>query len=412
MRRLGSRAKEALLVAAGILAIAPAALAGGRGWETSYDQAIAAAKKTGKLILADFNGSDWCGWCIKLRNEVFDKRQFKAWASKNVVLLDLDFPRRKRQSAELKAQNEKLMKKYGVQGFPTILFLDAEGKVVGRSGYKQGGPEVWCRDAQRIVDDYRKFASLQLAVNLTAARARALKDDRPLLVIVSQNKAEAARREGGLFKHPPFVKLVNSRMVAAHVDLGKKASANRYEKLKKDLKIEDASRFVLIDARKKTVLYQAPDARKEQDLVGELTEALPRILYDGGWLTDFAKAGQIAAQEGRPMMLDFTGSDWCGWCVKLKKEVFSTERFKSWAGENLVLVELDFPRRKRLSAAVKSQNLRLARKYGIRGFPTIIVLDSGGRKIGELGYTPGGPGAFIGKLKAIIARARQKGPSS
>jgi len=410
MKSLGSRVKMALLVAAGVLAIAPAVCpAGDRGWETSYDKAVAAATRTGRLRLADFTGSDWCGWCIKLKKEVFSTKQFKAWASKNVILLELDFPRSKRQSAALKAQNAKLMRKYGVRGFPTILFLDAEGRIVGRSGYKPGGPGSWCRDAQGIVDEHRKSVSLQLAVNLAAARAQAMRDDRPLLVIVSPNKAEAARRAEGLFKNRAFVKLVNSRMVAAHVQLAKKASAKRYEKLRADLKIEEASRLILIDAKGKTILHQGPDGRKEKDLVAALTAALPKIAYDGGWLTDFAKAGQIAAQEGRPMMLDFTGSDWCGWCIRLKKEVFSTEQFKSWAARNVVLVELDFPRRKRLSAAVKSQNRRLAQEYGIRGFPTIIVLDSAGRKIGELGYTPGGPGAFIGKLEAIIDGAAKKG---
>ena len=96
-----------LLVAAVVLTVNRPA-AGGQGWLTSYDDAVAQAEATGKPILADFTGSDWCGWCIKLDKEVFSTSAFKEWASENVILLVVDFPRSKTLPAKLKKQNQKL----------------------------------------------------------------------------------------------------------------------------------------------------------------------------------------------------------------------------------------------------------------------------------------------------------------
>ena len=115
----------------------------GSGWTEKYDEAIAASKKSGLPILADFTGSDWCGWCIKLHKEVFDTQEFKDWAAKNVVLLELDFPQKKAQDAALKAKNKELFDKYKVEGYPTIVILDTTGKKLGELGYEEGGPKVW-----------------------------------------------------------------------------------------------------------------------------------------------------------------------------------------------------------------------------------------------------------------------------
>ena len=118
-------------------------------WLTNFEEAKAAAKKEKKVILADFTGSDWCGWCIKLKDEVFSKPEFQAWADKHVVLLELDFPKQKQLSDDLKKQNEKLQREFKIEGFPTIVFLDAKGKEVGRSGYVKGGPAAWIAAAEK-----------------------------------------------------------------------------------------------------------------------------------------------------------------------------------------------------------------------------------------------------------------------
>ena len=116
-----------------------------------------------------------------------------------------------------------------------------------------------------------------------------------------------------------------------------------------------------------------------------------------GWLDDLAKAK--AGANGKRILLDFTGSDWCGWCKKLDAEVFSTQEFKDYAAKHLVLVEVDFPHGFKLPDAVKKQNDALAKKYQISGYPTVIITSPSGVKKGQLGYMEGGPKAFIKALE-------------
>ncbi len=119
------------------------------------------------------------------------------------------------------------------------------------------------------------------------------------------------------------------------------------------------------------------------------------------WMTDLPKAQAKAKAENKLVMLDFTGSDWCGWCIKLNKEVFSKPEFAEYAEKNLVLVEVDFPNQKKQSDELKAANEKLQEKYKVPGYPTIIVLNGDGKQVGTLGYQPGGPKAFIEALDKL-----------
>jgi thioredoxin-related protein len=129
--------------------------------------------------------------------------------------------------------------------------------------------------------------------------------------------------------------------------------------------------------------------------------ALPALADQVQWLTDSQAALDQARREHKFVMLDFTGSDWCGWCMKLKREVFDQPEFATFANANLVLVEVDFPRDKPQSQALRDANENLSRTYHIAGYPTIIVLDQNATQVGQAGYVPGGPGAFIAELERI-----------
>ena len=107
-------------------------------WLTDLDEGIKVAKAEKKAILVDFTGSDWCGWCIRLKKEVFDQKEF-AVATKDFVLVELDYPQKKKQPAEEKAKNKALAEKFGIEGFPTILLLDANGEPFAQTGYEAGG---------------------------------------------------------------------------------------------------------------------------------------------------------------------------------------------------------------------------------------------------------------------------------
>ena len=127
-------------------------------WETSINKAIERSNIEKKPMLLFFTGSDWCGWCIKLQNEVFRTPEFTTWAKQNVILVDLDFPRRTPQADDLKAQNNSLQQTFGIQGFPSIRIVNAglkEGKVnfemLGGLGYMAGGPTVWLQSANDVL---------------------------------------------------------------------------------------------------------------------------------------------------------------------------------------------------------------------------------------------------------------------
>lgn len=125
-----------------------------------------------------------------------------------------------------------------------------------------------------------------------------------------------------------------------------------------------------------------------------------------GWLTDFEAAQAKAVEEQKPLLLDFTGSDWCGWCIRLKEEVFSKQAFKDYAADSLVLVELDFPRGKKQTPELKAQNEALAMKYRIRGFPTILLLSPEGELIEQTGYRRGGAEAYVDHIEGILESAK------
>ena len=143
-----------------------------------------------------------------------------------------------------------------------------------------------------------------------------------------------------------------------------------------------------------------------QTLVGTTDSNSSSALSDythGTWEINFEQALARAKAENKPMLLDFTGSDWCGWCIRLDKEVFSQPEFMTYAADSLVLVELDFPRSKKQSAVIKAQNKALAKKYSIRGYPTIVLLTAEGELIARTGYKRGGAENYVAHIKEILA---------
>jgi uncharacterized protein YyaL (SSP411 family) len=126
------------------------------------------------------------------------------------------------------------------------------------------------------------------------------------------------------------------------------------------------------------------------------------------WFTDAEAARAKAKEENKLVLLNFTGSDWCIWCKKLKREVFEKPEFAEFALSKLVLVEVDFPQHKTLSEAQQQANARLDKTYGINNYPTIIVLGPDGKPVARMGYVFGGASSFITKLEKKVARAKAK----
>ncbi len=123
---------------------------------------------------------------------------------------------------------------------------------------------------------------------------------------------------------------------------------------------------------------------------------------DGKWVTNLESAIKTAKAENKFVLVNFTGSDWCKWCIKLNNEVFTQEAFQKYADEKLVLVKLDFPRTIEQSPEVKEYNNNLMRQFGVRGFPTIFLINSEGRPIAQTQYLPGGAENYIKHLDGLI----------
>lgn len=120
-------------------------------WSNDLELAKIEAKKDNKHIFVSFSGSDWCHWCIKLNKEVLDTQKFLKYADKNLVLVMVDFPKRKKQPSDLKERNDKLASKYGVRGFPSIAILNPEGKLIKMTGYRRGGVEAYIEHLKALI---------------------------------------------------------------------------------------------------------------------------------------------------------------------------------------------------------------------------------------------------------------------
>lgn len=128
--------------------------------------------------------------------------------------------------------------------------------------------------------------------------------------------------------------------------------------------------------------------------------ALSTLAFAGGevtWFADFDVAQKEAEKTGKDLFIDFTGSDWCGWCIRLHKEVFDHESFQTGITGDFILVALDFPQGEEAKAKVPNpeRNDELAQLHGIQGFPTILLMDSKGQVYGRTGYQPGGPEKYL-----------------
>ena len=191
-------------------------LSAAEGWETNFEAAKKKAAAENKSLLVDFTGSDWCGWCIRLVDEVFSKDEFKKYAADKFVLVELDFPQKKEQSAELKKQNQELQRKYSVQGFPTILLMDAKGRPFAKTGYQAGGPSAYSKHLDGLLvtktkidsalSEAEKSAGVEKAAKLVMALANLSEDVIPHYIDVMEEIYKLDPKDTTGFKKTQGVK--------------------------------------------------------------------------------------------------------------------------------------------------------------------------------------------------------------
>lgn len=150
----------------------------GATWYADYDEAVKVAEAEGKDLLVDFTGSDWCGWCIRLHNEVFQHETFWKAAQEDFVLVALDFPRSEEARAKVPnpGRNNELKTLHGIRGFPTVLLMTPEGDVYGRTGYQRGGAEPYVKHLHELMKDRPERAPRTFELGTTVPAGLALPD--------------------------------------------------------------------------------------------------------------------------------------------------------------------------------------------------------------------------------------------
>lgn len=373
------------------------------GWVSSLPKALAKAKAERKLVMAYFTGSDWCGYCHMLEEEVFATPDFKDWAHRNVILLYLDFPQTTKLPKEQEDQNNALMHKMGVTALPRIIFFDAEGQALSSVGYIPGGPDRWLDMANMLLP---KQTSRQ--GNLKLAQALAQRQNKPLLVIARLGTPDPVLKAklDGFYADPWVRRNSGDNLLLCEVDLaGDESTAAEWRTLaERNGAGGRYPAFLLTSSSGDKLLLREGHDIQPALLSRELAAKQPRPQYNGEWLTDLPQALRVARALNRPLLVNFSGSDWCGVCHQLDKEIYKTPVFEDYARRSLVLVNLDFPKMKQLPDDLGLQNKFVAETFGVDQFPYVIVMDNYATPLGALGYTGGTPDSFVSLVKQTIAR--------
>ena len=273
--------KHALAALAALTIAALPALAAPK-WFTDLDEAKAVAAKENKPLLVDFTGSDWCGFCIKLHAEVFDKPEFEEFA-KNYVLVELDFPNKKPQPAEEKAKNKAIQAKFAVSGFPTILLLDAKtGEAYGRqSGYGPGtGPKAY-------------LEKLSAFKNTAEGRAKLLEESKQAAEANAKRSAQGAKVRAALEAKDfdAVCKLIDETFADAQ---GPRKAIASYNKAMMSQRIDPANKERALKWADQAVAEAAGDEK----MVASMKSLRDRIA--NGPATAAPKAGSKPAAEVKP----------------------------------------------------------------------------------------------------------------
>jgi protein disulfide-isomerase len=241
----------------------------------------------------------------------------------------------------------------------------------------------------------------------------------PILFLVKGETSSplAQKQEADLLKMQPFVKFVNTNFVFYRINVpaetDKKPESVALRKFMTDYKIpplKSGIRMIVFDWYK-----QGAEVRDNQtvrgfqqldDMIEALDKDVPNPDYNGRWLEDYKDAKFISNRLRRPLFICFTQMDGSEYCQKFFDEVFNTPQFKEYVKKNIVLMRVDFPKdpakQKEQSDELKEQNRQMADTFAIRGYPTVVILNFMGQRIGDSKYIKGGPENFIKQLDGVV----------
>ena len=453
------------VAAAAVAAVDDSSWRGGpsKEWFVNWDKALAEAKKTGKKLFVLNTGSDWCGWCKRLRANVLDQPEFAKFSRKNLVLLYLDSPRRDPLSKEQSKHNRQIAKslKFG-GGVPNVEIFSADGMRLGRIGGGGDGLDIYLDKLDKIISEdgepiggdrgkmlfsggYAKLAA-QIAEERAKLPPVTKNDFKAKLTGVAIGTRNNRRFDDLEFRSPEsHLEVAADEIAVFRVEYdfpegylarvfvrgrGRLISHSSREYSGKGvayghLGLYDAKQSVKLNSinigtNSEPELEDYPNgwmiatvpvdiefkgdsaaADDEKDVASNAPAVSKSVAK--GWTEDFEVAKKKAAKEGKLILMDFSGSDWCGWCKKMDEEVFAKDRFVREASKKFVLVMIDTPNDKTiLSNLARRQNQELKETYSVRGFPTVVIVDPEGKEVKRhSGYRAGGPSGYIKYLREL-----------
>jgi len=390
-------------------------------WITSYELAKSEARKTNKLIMAYFSGSDWEDWTQKLEKEVFSTDMFKAWAAEHVIPFQIDFPRDKHLAGSTKAQNDRLKTDFTVSKVPTIIFLDPSGAPILRASYDdlrlheeevKGQPKAAIAFLNNVLKNRPADEALKSQADFTAARLYAKKNYAVMLMAVTQGSAPYwIEQRDALFKDQQFARFINHNVIFLNMQWPEETDQSPVAKDFRDFInrhkiLPSPFQFIVWDVPfdKVKAKYKSFSLQHVDQLIKNIQYQLPRVDYTGNWITDYNLARTIAAQTDRHVFMAFTDMDAGQFSQQMDKEIFKSEVFLNYAHKNFVLLRIDHPKATTQPAALVVQNRMLDEAFNIKGFPMVVVLNEKGENIAQSKYIKGGPEFFMKQLTSIVDR--------
>ena len=443
------------------------------GWFDDYAAAREKARRENKPMLLLFTGSDWCGFCVKLRKGALDKSDFKSFARKHLVLVYVDSPRRTELPPELVEQNNRLRSKFGAGGgVPNTLIVSPDERVVGRIGGCPRNPKDYLKRVRELVKRKDAGAAEPDARRLSPpppppsgvaapdgwesdfekAKRRAAAENRPLLLLLTGSDwcGFCIKLRQETLESPEFRQFAGREFVLCYADMPRNPDfpaelKARNRELMQRLNVRGVPRTVIFSPDGREIGQVAGWKPKDvylQSVAKIINKPAPRVEKSGspsrrkargrsrddrparrregptrpaappeGWLLDFDAAKQQAVREDKPLLILFTGSDWCGFCVKLRKTVLETPEFKRITAGKLVLCYADMPRNPDFPAELKARNRELQRRFcGSGGVPHTVIVSPSGMVLGEIGGCPRDPATYFNKLRKILREARENPP--
>ena len=257
--------------------------------------------------------------------------------------------------------------------------------------------------------DANDTKTIKLFTSLLEGKKNAAKTDTPQLLILT-NGLQSVHEQylKNLLSNPFFIDFTQKSLTAIKLEFPLKSNSTEQEfkevtEFVKKYKIKKRPlQFMLINSKTGEEVFRVnPTSDDPAVLLKKVYQLLPDK-YKGQWIDNFKAAEMIAEKTGRHILINFTGSDWCIWCKRPKQEVFERGGFRKYARKKLVLVEIDFPRKKPLHKKAAAENNALAKKFDIRGYPSVIILNPDGQLVGRTGYVRGGVKEFLAGVKQMM----------